>query len=77
LRDITNNAPEACTTYDGDLDKGERKICKDDRVYYLIEKYEQISVRRNFTENCNNFIIECNMRKINSLIKYCAIKNSI
>ncbi|VVH64253.1 hypothetical protein BSPLISOX_2130 [uncultured Gammaproteobacteria bacterium] len=53
---ITNNAPEACTTYEGDLDKGERKICKDDRVYYLIEKYEQISVRRNFTENCNNFI---------------------
>jgi hypothetical protein len=29
---------------------------EDDCVYYLIEKYEQISVRRNFTENCNNYI---------------------
>ncbi|CAC9473714.1 hypothetical protein [uncultured Gammaproteobacteria bacterium] len=53
---ITNDAPEACTTHMGDLDntcigaldKGERKICKDDCVYYLIEDDMQISNR------CNN-----------------------
>jgi hypothetical protein len=45
---ITTGKPKTCTTYGGDLDKGERKICKDDRVYYLIENDEQISVR------CNN-----------------------
>jgi hypothetical protein len=39
---ITNDAPKSCTTHMGDLgdicigalDKGERKICKDDCVYY-------------------------------------------
>jgi hypothetical protein len=30
---ITTGKPKTCTTYGGDLDKGERKICKDDRVY--------------------------------------------
>jgi hypothetical protein len=29
------------------LDKGERKICKDDCVYYLIENGQQIRDRRN------------------------------
>ena len=53
---ITTGKPKTCTTYGGELDKGERKICKDDRVYYLIENDEQISVRCNFTKNCNNFI---------------------
>jgi hypothetical protein len=53
---ITNDAPETCKTYVEDLDNGERKICKDDRVYYLIENDEQISVRCNFTEDCNKFI---------------------
>ncbi|VVH55184.1 hypothetical protein BSPCLSOX_2300 [uncultured Gammaproteobacteria bacterium] len=53
---ITTGKPKTCTTYGGELDKGERKICKDDRVYYLIENDEQISVRCNFTEDCNNFI---------------------
>jgi hypothetical protein len=31
---ITTGKPKTCTTYGGKLDKGERKICKDDRVYY-------------------------------------------
>jgi uncharacterized protein YjbI with pentapeptide repeats len=31
----------------GALDKGERKICKDDCVYYLIENGQQIRDRRN------------------------------
>jgi uncharacterized protein YjbI with pentapeptide repeats len=53
---ITTGKPKTCTTYGGELDKGERKICKGDRVYYLIENDEQISVRCNFTEDCNNFI---------------------
>ncbi len=44
---ITNDAPETCKTYVEDLDNGERKICKDDRVYYLIEDAMQISNRCN------------------------------
>ena len=52
---ITNDAPKSCTTHMGDLgdicigalDKGERKICKDDCVYYLIENGQQIRDRRN------------------------------
>jgi hypothetical protein len=62
---ITNDAPEACTTHMGDLDntcigaldKGERKICKDDCVYYLIENGQQIRDRRNekISNRCDNF----------------------
>ncbi|CAC9652869.1 pentapeptide repeat-containing protein [bacterium endosymbiont of Bathymodiolus sp. 5 South] len=50
---ITTGKPKTCTTYVGNLDnilgvdKGERKICKDDCVYYLIENGQQIRDRRN------------------------------
>ena len=53
---ITNNRPETSIIYVGDLDNGERKVCKDECVYYLIENNEQTSSRRNNSSQPNNFV---------------------
>ena len=49
---IINNKPETGIIHADDLDNGEKKICKDGCVYYLIENNEQISSRHNNFVHC-------------------------
>jgi hypothetical protein len=41
---ITTGKPKSCTTYGGNLDKGERKICKDDCVYYCLLLFQHLLI---------------------------------